>query len=179
MHKLIAVALLGLVGVGSALAAAPTTQIFQQRTADGSLLLTDHPAAGAKTERSWQVEREDPAAARQRAIDVKAEANLVTERVQRMLDHQRRADDDAQRTRLAMLQFDRDRLSALDAQDGVAYGGGGGGGWAVPFRASRYIGPRIGEPPAYDPIAPRDLNGRRGGGHGRPNGSGSRGDHSR
>jgi hypothetical protein len=176
MHKLIAVALLGLAGAGSAFAAAPTTQIFQQRTADGSLLLTDHPAAGAKTERSWQIEREDPAAARQRAIDVKAEANLVTERIQRMLDQQQRANDDTQRTRLAMLQYDRDRL-ALDAQDGISYGGGGG--WAVPFRASRFIGPRIGEPPAFDPIAPRDLNGRRAGGHGRPSGSGSPGNHSR
>ncbi len=80
MQKLLAVAFLGALCAVPALAAtgSASTQILQQRTADGRLLLTDRPAPGAKTERSWQVEREDPAAARQRAIDVKAEANLVS-----------------------------------------------------------------------------------------------------
>jgi hypothetical protein len=177
MHKLIAVALLGLAGAGSALAAAPTTQIFQQRTADGSLLLTDHPAAGAKTERSWQVEREDPAAARQRAIDVKAEANLVTERVQRMLDRQqRRADDDALRMRMASMQSDRDQLSPLDAQDGISYGFGGG--LAIPFRGSRFTGLPVGNIGVMDPLGTRGSGGRHGT-HGKPSGSGSHGSHSR
>jgi hypothetical protein len=124
MQKLLAVALLGFVcagPAGAAVAAPATVQILQQRTADGSLLLTDRPAPGAKTERSWQVQREDPAAARQRAIDVKAEANLVSERVQRMLDRQRR-DDDAQRMRLESLQLDGDRAAAYDQQDGITYG---------------------------------------------------------
>ena len=42
-----------------------------------------------------------PAAARQRALDVKAEASLVAERVQRMLEQQQqqRADDDARHAR--------------------------------------------------------------------------------
>jgi len=180
MQKLAAVALLGALCASPALVAAatPGTQILQQRTADGRLLLTDQPAAGAKTERSWQVAHEDPAAARQRAIDVKAEANLVTERVQRMLDRQaqQRIEEQAVRMRWAPLPYERDRL-ALDGQDGVGYGygyAGGGGCCAVPFRASPYIGPRIGEPPRYDPIAPRNLHGRPGG-HGKSSGSGSRG----
>ena len=121
MHKLLAVAFLGALcaSPGLVAAAAPSTQILQQRTADGRLLLTDQPAAGAKTERSWQVDREDPAAARQRAIDVKAEANLVSERVQRMLDQQqRRADDDALRMRMATLE--RERTTGADAQTASA-----------------------------------------------------------
>ncbi len=178
MQKLLAVAFLGALCAVPALAATgpASTQILQQRTADGRLLLTDRPAPGAKTERSWQVEREDPAAARQRAIDVKAEANLVTERVQRMLDQQRRADDDALRLRMAMVE--RNRMSPVDAPDGGAYGYGGayggGGGWMPPFRGSRSIGPRIGQPPLYDPIAPPNANARHGG-HGRPSGPGLRG----
>lgn len=179
MNKLILVALLGLSGSALAAAATGTTEILQQRTADGRLLLTDHPAAGAKTERSWQVEREDPAAARQRAIDVKAEANLVSERIQRMLDH-----DDAQRTRQASLQYDRDRMSALDAQDGVTYGYGyGGGGWATPFRGSRFTGLPVGDVGIMDPTGTRGENRHHGhghdghGGHGKPSGSGSRGSH--
>jgi len=179
MQKLLAFAVLGALCAahGLAAAAAPSTQILQQRTADGRLLLTDHPAAGAKTERSWQVDHEDPAAARQRAIDVKAEANLVSDRVQRMLElQQRRADDDAMRARMAMLE--RDRLAGSNAQDGPGYGYGYGNGVALatPFRGSPFIGPRIGEPPRFDPIAPRNLK-TRSGGHGRSNGSGSPGNH--
>jgi hypothetical protein len=176
MKMLILVALVGLTGSALAAAATGTTEILQQRTADGRLLLTDRPAAGAKTERSWQVEREDPAAARQRAIDVKAEANLVSERVQRMLDQQRR-DDDAQRMRL----YDRDRMSALDAQDGISYGYGGGG-WATPFRGSRFTGLPIGDVGIMDPTGTRGENRHHGGhgghgGHGKPSESGSHGSH--
>jgi hypothetical protein len=178
MQKLLAVAFIGALCTVPALAATgpASTQILQQRTADGRLLLTDRPAPGAKTERSWQVEREDPAAARQRAIDVKAEANLVSERVQRMLDQQRRADDDAMRMRMAMVE--RDRMSPLDAADGGVYAYGGGAGWLPPFRGSRSIGPRIGQPPLTDPIAPPGTN-RPPGGRGNTIGSGSRGSHSR
>ena len=151
-----------------------TTKILQQRTPDGSILLTDRPSAGAKTERSWQVNVEDRVAARQRAIDVKAEANLVSERIQRTIESQRRFDDEAQRLRLAYLQMERDRSAALGTQDGVSYGYAGGGGRAVPFRASRFPGPRIGDVGIIDPPSTRGTRGHRGG-HGKPNGSGSRG----
>lgn len=99
-------------------AAATSSTIVQQRTSDGSILLTDRPLAGAKTERSWQVYIEDPVAARQRAIDVKAEANLVSERVQRAIEQQRRADLDAERLRLSRLDVDRGSA----AYDGDGYG---------------------------------------------------------
>jgi hypothetical protein len=176
MHKLLAVAFLAASCAGPACAAATeATQVLQQRTADGRLLLTDRPAPGAKTERSWQIEREDPAAARQRALDVKAEATLVAERVQRMLEQQQqqRADDDAQRMRMAGLQLERDRLAGLNAQDGISYGYGNvyGGGWpAVPFRASRHPGPRVGDVGIMDPTGTRRMGGRHGG-RGKPSGS--------
>jgi hypothetical protein len=102
-----------------AAAEAANTQIFQQRTRDGSILLTDRAIPGATTERSWQVRGEDPAAARQRAIDVKAEANLVSERIQRAIEQQRRADLDAERLRVARLDLDRARTADNSYDDGV------------------------------------------------------------
>ena len=162
------VAALALVAVASSLpslGAAETTKILQQRTPDGSILLTDQPSPGAKTERSWQVAPQDRAAERQRAIDVKAEANLVSERIQRSIDSQRRADDEAQRMRLASLALERDRLGA---QDGIGYGYAVGGGWPVPFRASRHPGLPVGDVGIMDPTGTRGERGHRGD-HGKPN----------
>jgi hypothetical protein len=182
MRHFAALALLALASSLPALAGAEaTTRILQQRTPDGSILLTDQPSPGAKTERSWQVNVSDRAAERQRAIDVKAEANLVSERIQRSIDSQRRADDEAQRLRLAYLQLERDRSAGSGMQDGVSYGYAGGGGWATPFRASRFPGPRVGDVGIIDPPKPRGMGGRHGhgkhGGHGKPSGSGSHGSH--
>ena len=167
----LAFALLAVAGLLPSLAAAEaTTKILQQRTPDGSILLTDQPSPGAKTERSWQVNVQDRAAERQRAIDVKAEANLVSERIQRSIDNQRRAEDEAQRMRLAYLQLERDRLAMLGAQDGISYGYAGGVGLAPPFRASRHPGPRIGDTGVMDPTGTRGMGGRHGGhgGRGKP-----------
>ena len=178
MQKLATVAFIGVLCASPALVAAatPGTQILQQRTTDGRLLLTDQPAAGAKTERSWQVAHEDPAVSRQRAIDVKAEANLVSERIQRSIDHQRRADDEAQRTRLAGLAIERDRRALRRDDDTYGYGGDGygyaygyaGGGYGVPFRASRYPGLPVGDVGIMDPTGTRGERGHRGD-HGKPN----------
>ena len=175
------IAALALVAVASSLpslAAAETTKILQQRTPDGSILLTDQPSPGAKTERSWQVSAPDRAAERQRAIDVKAEANLVSERIQRSLDSQRRADDEAQRMRVAYLQLERDRAAGASTQDGISYGNAGGYGWTTPFRASRKPGLRVGDTGVMDPTGTRGEN-LNGGGHARPKGSGSPGSRSR
>ena len=177
-----ALAVLAVAGLLPGLAAAEaTTKILQQRTPDGSILLTDQPSPGAKTERTWQVNPQDRAAERQRAIDVKAEANLVSERIQRSLDSQRRADDDAQRMRLAYLQLERDRAAAMSAQDGVSYGYAGGYGWPTPFRASRKPGLPVGDTGVMDPTGTRGegLRGGNGGGHAKPKGSGSPGSRSR
>ena len=164
-----ALALLAVAGLLPGLAAAEaTTKILQQRTPDGSILLTDQPSPGAKTERSWQVTGQDRAAERQRAIDVKAEANLVSERIQRSIDSQRRADDEAQRMRMAYLQRERDRAAAASTQDGISYGYAGGYGWPTPFRASRHPGLPVGDTGIMDPTGARGMGGHRGD-HGKPN----------
>ncbi len=69
----LAALLAGLI-VASALPAAaaePKGQIYQQRAADGRIVLTDRPSSTAVTERTWQVDREDTEAAQQRAQDVR------------------------------------------------------------------------------------------------------------
>lgn len=183
MRQLSALAVLVVAGTLPALAGAETsTKILQQRTPDGGILLTDQPSPGAKTERSWQVTAPDRAAERQRAIDVKAEANLVSERIQRSLDSQRRADDEA-RMRMAYLQMERDR-AALGPQDAASYNGGYGGyaggyGWPTPFRAQRNPGPRVGDTGIMDPTGTRGERVMHHGGSGKPKGSVSRGSHSR
>jgi hypothetical protein len=73
-----------------AAAAEPKGQIYQQRAADGRIILTDRPSSTAVTERTWQVDREDPQAAQQRAQEVRREADAVSERVQRRIDAQER-----------------------------------------------------------------------------------------
>lgn len=63
--------------------------IYQQRGADGRVVFTDRPAAGLATERRWRVEpAEDEAAAAERREAGRAEADRVSERVQRSIDHQ-------------------------------------------------------------------------------------------
>lgn len=117
---LLAVAALAASPLLAAAEAGSTTEILQQRTADGRILLTDRPSAGAKTERSWRMAAEDPAAARQRALDVKVEAQLVSERIERrMAQQQRLLDEDAQRRSVAL---ERERTVALDGGD--LYGDG-------------------------------------------------------
>ncbi len=92
--------------------AAATTEIIQQRTADGRILLTDRPSAGAKTERSWRMAAEDPAAARRRALDVQIESQLVSERIDRRIAMQQRLlDQDMERRSLAL---ERERRVAYD-----------------------------------------------------------------
>ncbi len=102
--RLPSLALLSLaLAAASANGATGSTEVVQQRLSDGRILLTDHPVRGATTERSWQMTNEDPVAARQRAADVRAEAKEVSERIQRAIDAERRADMQREQTRLAAL----------------------------------------------------------------------------
>lgn len=100
--------LLGALLFGAACAApagdpSSTAQIYQQRGADGRILLTDRPSPTAVTERTWKMDREDPGAAQQRALEVRREAQAVSERIQRRLDAEQRsaAEYDLERMRLA------------------------------------------------------------------------------
>jgi hypothetical protein len=123
------------VAAAPAKAAAGTTQVVQQRLSDGRILLTDRPVRGATTERSWDVQADDPAAARQRAAAVSAEAAQVSERIQRTIEQDRRADIERERSRLAALamaqqQQQRDDEPAFYGGGVVPYGFGTGLGFS-------------------------------------------------
>jgi hypothetical protein len=118
-----------------ATAATGSTEVVQQRLSDGRILLTDHPVRGATTERSWQLTNEDPVAARQRAAAVSAEAAQVSERIQRMIDQDRRADMEREQTRLAALAMAHQQ----QADDEPVYYGGvvGPYGYGTGFASGR------------------------------------------
>jgi hypothetical protein len=100
------------IGVPASAATAPDrTEIYLQRADDGRIVLTDRPSPTAVTERSWQLEREDPDVARQRALQVRREAEAVSQRIQRRLDDQQRERFDLEHGRLA--EKDRDLATRL------------------------------------------------------------------
>ena len=93
--------------------------IYQQRLADGRVVLTDRPVDGAQTQRTWQIAREDPDAARQRSEQVRLEAQAVSERVQRRIDQQQVLAENADlaRLRLNLAEARRDAELARDSAD--------------------------------------------------------------
>jgi len=98
---------------------AAETTIYLQRTASGSAVLTDRPQPLAVTERSWQVEREDPVAAQQRAAEVRRHADAVSARIARSMELQQMRAEFADRDRGGPPDRDADR-----ARDDDVYGGG-------------------------------------------------------
>lgn len=86
--------------------------VYQQRGADGRVTLTDRPAAGLATERRWRVDpAEDAASAAERREAGRAEAERVTERVQRSIDRQQALDNELQIAQ-SRAQRDADALAA-------------------------------------------------------------------
>lgn len=84
--------------------------VYQQRLADGRVVLTDRPVDGAQTQRTWQIAREDPDAALRRSEQMRLEAQAVSERIQRRIDQQQaRADAyDIERLRVSLAEAQRD-----------------------------------------------------------------------
>jgi hypothetical protein len=152
VHRLVVWAA-AVVGGGAALAQEATTnaahQIYQQRTADGRIVLSDRPLSGAQTQRTWQYTPEDAAAAQQRRDVARREAAAVSERIQRQLEReQQRAEELAlERLRLAQAQAQRDaeraRYEAQSEPVGVVF---------VPRRAPHIVPPF---PPPRLPRFPR------------------------
>jgi hypothetical protein len=97
-----------------------TTQIYLQRGADGRSVLTDRPSASAVTERTWQMDREDPVAAQQRAMEVQRQADAVTLRVQRAIEAQQRRASEETLMRLRLAQLERQYSDAAGDDDGDA-----------------------------------------------------------
>ena len=140
-------------------------QIYQQRAADGRIVLTDRPSSTAVTERTWQVDREDKAAAQQRAQDLRKEADAVSERIQRRIEAQERLAA-AERERAWQAQQRDQQMARFD--DGLYYPGYVGG----PFSNGRFwyekplpffeLGnhPKLGHPPKKPTHQPSRPTGR-------------------
>ncbi|MDO9316276.1 MAG: hypothetical protein Q7T97_17220 [Burkholderiaceae bacterium] len=86
--------------------------IYQQRGADGRVTLTDRPAAGVATERRWRIDpAEDAASAAERREASRAQAEAVTERIQRSIDQQQARSNELQIEQLHA-QREADALAA-------------------------------------------------------------------
>ena len=96
------------------------SQIYQQRTADGQILLTDRPVAGAVTQRTWQVVPEDAAAARQRREQARLEALAVGERVQRQIDAELLRDHELALARMRVAEAEARRDAERARADAAA-----------------------------------------------------------
>jgi len=94
-------------------------EVYQQRTPDGRIVLTDHPLEGAKVQRTWQTWHEDPAVARERRLRMQREAEAVSERIQRRIDLQEQAAarSETDRLRIALVEAERDARRARDERD--------------------------------------------------------------
>jgi len=125
-----------------ATAAEPKGQIYQQRAADGRIVLTDRPSSTAVTERTWQVDREDKEAAKQRAAEVRREADAVSERVQRRIEAQERLAA-AEQERAWQAQREQKMARYDDSQYYPAYGYAG----IYPNRPFRF---KNTEPPFFE-----------------------------
>ena len=97
--------------------AARTSQIYQQRGADGGIVLSDRPIPGVAVQRSWSIVADDPVAARARREQGRIAAEAVSERIQRQLDLDRQRADtaEADRLRLSLAQARREAEVAREA----------------------------------------------------------------
>jgi hypothetical protein len=104
LRPILIAAFLGGIAVTAAAETPRTSQIYLQRGADGRSVLTDRPSASAVTERTWQMDREDPVAAQQRALEVQRQAEAVSIRVQRSIETQQRLASEENYARLRLAQ---------------------------------------------------------------------------
>jgi hypothetical protein len=97
-------------------------EVYQQRTPDGRIVLSDHPVEGAKVQRTWQTWQEDPQAARERRLRIQREAEAVSQRIQRRIDLQEQAAarSETDRLRMALVEAERDAERARAERDAAA-----------------------------------------------------------
>jgi hypothetical protein len=116
---------------------APTLGVYQQRLADGSIVISDRPVEGAKIVRTWQMARENAATARVRSEQVRLEAQAVSERVQRQIERQQATADGLEverlRASLADARRDAEQARASAAESRVLF---------IPRGLSRSVLPR-------------------------------------
>ena len=97
-------------------------EIYQQRTPDGRIVLSDHPVEGAQVQRTWHTWHEDPEVARERRMRMQREADAVSERIRRRIELQQQAAarSEADRLRMALVEAERDAQRARDERDAAA-----------------------------------------------------------
>ncbi len=124
-------AMAGTTAVVAQEAPARNSQIYQHRTADGRIVLSDRPVAGAQLQRTWAIANEDAVAARERSEKSRLEAQAVTERIQRQLDgdRQRAEAEETARLRGALAEARRDADLARQAARETAVYAPGWWGW--------------------------------------------------
>jgi hypothetical protein len=152
--SIFAAILLGGAAIAQAADNSATTQIYQQRDADGHAVFTDKPSPKSVTERTWQMNREDPVAAQQRALEIRREADAVSERVQRSIEAQlqRASMEDMMRMQLAMAYRQNDP-SSLDGSDyPLGYFPGIPVGFRAPFNRRPFPINQPSHPPRMSPM---------------------------
>jgi len=111
--RLLLLGALLLVGPTSAGRAQPSQEILRQRLPDGSVVFTDRPQSGAKTEKRWNFEPEDPAAAAARRAELRSESATVSERIARQQADERERELQAELARSRAAQEAAEREAAL------------------------------------------------------------------
>ena len=136
LHAVFAAVLVATLAAPSAGAAdARNAQVYLQRTSDGRVILTDKPLDGARTERTWQLEREDAAAARARSDNVHREAEAVAERIARRMEmDELRLQRDMDRRRYALRADDAMADDTTYGGYALGYPAGYGYGYGAPGR---------------------------------------------
>jgi hypothetical protein len=102
-----------LLGATPAGQAQPSQEILRQRLPDGSVVFTDRPQSGAKTEKRWNFESEDPAAAAARRAELRSESATVSERIARQQADERERELQAELVRSRAAQAAAEREAAL------------------------------------------------------------------
>jgi hypothetical protein len=93
--------------------AQPSQEILRQRLPDGSVVFTDRPQSGGKTEKRWNFDSEDPAAAAARRAELRSESATVSERIARQQADERERELQAELARSRAAQAAAEREAAL------------------------------------------------------------------
>jgi len=130
LRSLVFVACLAAAGVAQAQDnAGGETRIYQQRDANGRIVLTDRPIPGAVTQRTWQSTPEDAAAAARRREQARLDAQATSERIQRQLDAERQRDLELSLARARLAAAERTAQAEAAARPVTVYPYGDGAGY--------------------------------------------------
>ena len=141
-----------LAGIAANARAEAGTRVYQQRLADGRMVLSDRPIEGVAIQRTWEIAREDPEAARRRSEAVRLESEAVSERIARRLEREQADRQEAESLRGSLAEARREAERARDTGGtvllGQPYGRFGEMRWSDARRSPNLMNPpRIGVRP--------------------------------